>query len=111
MIFNLANLLPFAQKILTETWLYNEGLADQISSFSDEIFDYIRSESYFIPSTSELVLELVETGDRYLCDYYFADHATRSVFWLEPVNVSEWLGEVTGEIAPEHAREIFSPQK
>ncbi|KAJ6625594.1 hypothetical protein B0H10DRAFT_620585 [Mycena sp. CBHHK59/15] len=95
------------KKIVTETWLYDSKPRTEINKFIQIFDDLIEKNQFVIPEDSELVLELLdgyETGV-YHCGYYFADHGTRCIFWLEDVCLDRYLQHVKGgQLAPEHIK-------
>ena len=57
----------------------------------------------------DLVLEVVNASDeQWWCGYYFVQHSTRLLFWLESYVVSEFLNEVKGDLSPSHVGESTS---
>ncbi|KAJ7901887.1 hypothetical protein B0H14DRAFT_1259081 [Mycena olivaceomarginata] len=91
------------KSILTETWLYNPELCQEIMAFIQLVDEFCEAHQIQIPPTSELVLELrqdSETGENY-CAYYFARAETRTIFWLEEFVLD--LDEVKGgQLPPQH---------
>lgn len=75
--------------------------------------DFIRSRGIQLSSRANTVLNLrIDEGktDKYTCEYYIANHATRSVFWLDTVDAdsfSVWW-EVKGVTSSTHIGKIFS---
>ncbi|KAJ7045570.1 hypothetical protein C8F04DRAFT_1065334 [Mycena alexandri] len=95
------------KNIITETWLYNPGWCEQITSFI-EVIDNLREKNELnIPQDAELVLEIQYDEDfqESYCGYYFAHHETRCIFWLHDTRLDEWLEDIKGgRIPPEHAK-------
>ncbi|KAJ7783234.1 hypothetical protein B0H16DRAFT_1496050 [Mycena metata] len=95
------------KKIVTETWLYNPGWCEQITSFIEFIEDLQEKNDLEIPENAELVLEIQrdeELQEDY-CGYYFAHHETRCIFWLHDTRLDEWLEDIKGGPVPqEHAK-------
>lgn len=65
-----------------------------------------------IPPKSDLVLELCknEKIDKWMCGYYFVHHPTRTIYWLEEVEIehqSEPIREVRGNISGFQIGELF----
>jgi len=56
----------------------------------------------------DLVLEVVNAEDGWWCGYYFVEHSTRLLFWLESYVISEFLKEVKGDLSPSHIGESTS---
>ena len=68
-------------KVVTENWLYSKDVQEQLGSWIDLISNVLKQREIQLADTVELYLELEDTTKS--CLYYFVDHATRSVFWLD----------------------------
>lgn len=69
--------------------------ARAIMSLLQELEEYVEDNGIVIAPTTDLVLDL---GAKLKCDYYFADHHHRSVFWLDTYQAESFAiwGEVRG---------------
>lgn len=78
-----------------------------------ELEDYAGANSVAIAPTTDLVLDLFhDETDKVACDYYFADHKLRSVFWLDEFHAntfSVW-NEVKGVTSDAQVGMIFQPR-
>ncbi|GAV99516.1 hypothetical protein LENED_000976 [Lentinula edodes] len=80
---------------------------DRIMVCISDFDDFIRSRGIQLSSRANTVLNLrIDEGktDKYTCEYYIANHATRSVFWLDTVDAdsfSVWW-EVKGVTSSTH---------
>ncbi|KAI0078373.1 hypothetical protein K474DRAFT_1706587 [Panus rudis PR-1116 ss-1] len=80
-------------RVITEASMLSTETQDCIEHFIG-IIRKMLDDRQIIPSTStELFLDLVaaeETAEgTRCCRYYFADHNTRTLFWLDPVNSAD----------------------
>ena len=69
--------------IVTEARVADPGVSDQLNAWVAVICDMITEEKVQLQETSQLFLEVHEDTDT--CNYYFADHGLRTVFWLRAV--------------------------
>jgi hypothetical protein len=60
------------------------GVSDQLDFWLAVICDMITEESVHLQESSHLFLGIHE--DLGTCDYYFADHGRRTIFWLQAVD-------------------------
>jgi len=102
------------QRIYTEEYLYNPTFLSDVEHFVAYLEQLLRATNTPMPSDNcELVLQIdkqqgegEQAGD-VTWSYYYADHSTRSVFWLEDVDIgpdeANWLSEVlAGDMNPAH---------
>jgi hypothetical protein len=68
---------------------------------------YIMTQDIRLPAGGvDLVLDLrLKGNDDYDCGYYFANHETRCLFWLDTHDVSEILEEVKVHYSLSHVGE------
>lgn len=78
-----------------------------ISQLVNSFTYFIESNGIDVDPSTELVLDLEETGEyKGRCGYYLVDHRNRSVFWLdefEKAELPDW-NEVPGVTANAHIR-------
>jgi hypothetical protein len=55
----------------------------------------------------ELVVELLHDDDVTNCGYYYADHESRSLLWLEEHDISDHLSQIKGAKSSPHIRMAF----
>ena len=101
-------LRPRYQRIVTDSWLYDREVFRVLTEFITQIDDFVRSRNLEKTNDVDLVLEVVNASDEWWCGYYFVQHSTRLLFWLEPYIVSEFLNEVKGDLSPSHVGESTS---
>lgn len=70
--------------VVTEAHVSDSGVAAQLEKCLAMLRDIAARENVQLPATTDLFLEIVE--DMETCNYWFADHANRSVFWLHQVD-------------------------
>ncbi|KAI9435468.1 hypothetical protein H4582DRAFT_1969598 [Lactarius indigo] len=70
--------------IVTEADVSEPGVSDQLNAWLAVICDMAIEKRVRIPETSHIFLELHQ--DSGTCNYYFADHGLRTVFWLHTFN-------------------------
>ncbi|KAJ3792435.1 hypothetical protein GGU11DRAFT_802949 [Lentinula aff. detonsa] len=80
---------------------------DRIVACINDFDGFIRSRSIQLSSRTNTVFNLYtdpHDPDEYTCGYYIADHATRSIFWLDDVDAESFpvWGEVKGVTSPTH---------
>ena len=62
----------------------------------------LKTEHHF-----ELVLEIVEMDGSKFCGYYFVDHRSKIIFWLEEFDASRICGDVGAVLSHSHLREYI----
>ncbi|KAF8269466.1 hypothetical protein EI94DRAFT_950737 [Lactarius quietus] len=70
--------------LVTEARVVDPGVSDQMNSWIAIICDMITEENVHLRETTHLFLEIHE--DSGTCNYYFADHVLRTVFWLHTLD-------------------------
>ncbi|KAF8183149.1 hypothetical protein BJ912DRAFT_976800 [Pholiota molesta] len=84
--------------ILTDVYIYNPQSRTRLEDYITKIFEYINKYQILMPSDDVcLVLEFRQSGR---CGYYFVDHATRCLFWLEKYDAMEFLSQVRVRYTP-----------
>ncbi|KAH9003462.1 hypothetical protein EDB86DRAFT_3218122 [Lactarius hatsudake] len=66
--------------VVTEARVTEPGVPDQLNVWLHIIYDMISEKQIPIPQSSDLFLEIHQ--DLGACNYYFADHTRRTIFWL-----------------------------
>ncbi|KAH9031461.1 hypothetical protein EDB84DRAFT_1271049, partial [Lactarius hengduanensis] len=72
--------------IVTEAHIAEPGVSDQLNAWLAIISNMIIEENVHLPETSLLFLELHQ--DSSTCNYYFADHCLRTIFWLHTLDTT-----------------------
>jgi hypothetical protein len=100
------------QKIVTEANLYHAEVMHDIDSFIEHIDNVMRLKGIKLGPEVELVLEpmLSKDGTDIVCGYYFVDHETRCLFWLENFDVSYTLADIKGVKSPAHIKLAIEAQ-
>ncbi|CAA7270228.1 unnamed protein product [Cyclocybe aegerita] len=71
--------------VVTDSCLQEAKVAEQIRFWAEKVEQLAKERDCQIPETAELYLQL--SGED--CNYYLVDHATRTIFWLEPCDTAE----------------------
>jgi len=66
--------------LVTEAHITEPGVSDQLNAWLAVIHDVITEGHVTLPETSHLFLEIHQDSDT--CNYYFAQHDLRTIFWL-----------------------------
>ena len=66
--------------IVTDSDLVESRVSDRLNAWLTIICNMAIEKHVQIPETSHLFLEVHQDSDT--CNYYFADHGLRTVFWL-----------------------------
>ncbi|KAK0496966.1 hypothetical protein EDD18DRAFT_1253291 [Armillaria luteobubalina] len=97
-------------KIITEEWLYDRGIAEKVLRYISILKDAIskRSESFNRVKSWHLYVEIVEYSlpawkddDRFRCRYYFVNNDVECIFWLSKCRLNDYLSELRGEMSPD----------
>ncbi|KAI9458599.1 hypothetical protein BJY52DRAFT_1416383 [Lactarius psammicola] len=76
--------VPVGITMVTEARIAGPGVADQLNAWLSLICNMITEKHVHFPETSHLFLEIHK--DSGSCNYYFADHTLRTVFWLHTLD-------------------------
>ena len=63
-----------------------------------------RDENINLPSDIELVLEIVPGDNEVICGYYFVEHGSRCLFWLEEFDAAGICEEIKAVVSLSHLR-------
>ncbi|KAH9026751.1 hypothetical protein EDB85DRAFT_162236 [Lactarius pseudohatsudake] len=77
---------PLGITIVTEAHIVEPGVSDQLNAWLAIICNVITERHIHLPETSHLFLEIHQ--NLYACNYYFVDHALRTVFWLHTLDIN-----------------------
>uniref|UniRef100_A0A0W0GDU7 WW domain-containing protein n=1 Tax=Moniliophthora roreri TaxID=221103 RepID=A0A0W0GDU7_MONRR len=102
------------RRLYTDADLYNPRILEHVNKFINQFEEYIRTRSIHLSSQINVVFELYIDDDEILCQYYLADHATRTVFWLDKFTLDAdtlptWA-EVKGVTEMSHIRHAIEAQ-
>ncbi len=90
--------------------MYDPGLREEVQRSADllerQIAELEDRGRPFPTRDYDLVLDIVETKDKKTCrQYYFVDHNTKTLFWLELYDMGPLLGDIPGVQEPGHISE------
>ena len=95
------------KRIFTDVYMYDPSLREEVQKSAwllDEKLTELRIR--FPTEDYDLVLDIVETKDKKTTrQYYFVNHNTRTLFWLENYNMARLLNEIRGVEEPSHISE------
>ena len=91
-------------------YMYDPILRDEVKKSAellDEQLAELESRGWIFPTGDyDLVLDIVETKDNKTNRlYYFVDHNTKTLFWLEIYDMSRLLRDTSGVEQPGHISE------
>jgi hypothetical protein len=81
--------------------------ADQIWG---ELKDLARDKNVILPPSVELVLEIVPSENELICGYYFVEHNSRCLFWLEEFDAECICNDIKVVASLSHLRTSFLHQ-
>ena len=70
--------------VVTEAHVSDTTVTESLNDFITSIRALAAEKDTLLPETSDLFLEI--NDDANTCNYWFADHAHRTIFWLHPVD-------------------------
>lgn len=89
--------------------MYDSEKATFINEAANQILGLLPREALdqeaTIPQGYDLVLQLVDLGDRLVVGYYLVDHTTRLLFWMDEFDASIICGEIACVVSFSHLRE------
>ncbi|KAL0573615.1 hypothetical protein V5O48_008345 [Marasmius crinis-equi] len=102
------------KRIYTDANIYNLQIYRHAMRLINEMDTYTRKRHITLSNNVDIVLDLFYEAedDSCCCQYYIADHTTRSVFWLDSYdadNMRVWLG-VKGVTELSHIRHAIESQ-
>ncbi|KIM46860.1 hypothetical protein M413DRAFT_264641 [Hebeloma cylindrosporum] len=86
--------------VITDVYVDDDDPRRRLEGFIEKIFSYIDTYEVIMPAEACLVLEFRQTGK---CGYYFVDHSTRCLFWLEEfdaIDTQDFLVHVRVKFTP-----------
>ncbi|KAM5541921.1 hypothetical protein V8D89_004231 [Ganoderma adspersum] len=83
-------------KIMTDAQMYSESTCEHVLHCAVTIFKSLESKNILLPDSAELYIMPLDYDDA--CLYYFVDHTSGALFWLEEIEVADLgLVEVISE--------------
>lgn len=93
-----------APRIITEAHLYNPDIMAKVTIFVKKIDKLLVRKGIALSSNVELFLQIDGAG----CGYYFVDHATRTEFWLDPLDADDL--NIPPVVSPSHLSSLPAAQ-
>ena len=100
--------IRLAQKVWTNAYMYDRRYHHEVEdcvAYLDHLFhETSPPDGKSVPTDYELVIEIAssDTDDELLWQYYYVEHASRSIFWLEDHLLWKELEAVKGILSPDH---------
>ena len=87
--------------------MYDQSLREEVEKCAALLHEKLESCGRPFPTGDyDLVLDIVETKDKKTNrQYYFVDHNTRTLFWLEVYDMRRLLRDTSGVTEPGHISE------
>ena len=89
--------------------MYDPKLREEVDMFVDVLWkkssELENSDILPMPTNYDLVIDIVETEGKTIIRYYYVDHDTRTVFWLDKYNMKDLLPGILGVTEPGHISE------
>ena len=102
--------IAICQRIYTDADLYDPGQFTIITESSDQILGELenmaRDKNVTLPPGVELVLEIIPLKDDFICGYYFVNHNSRCLFWLQEFDAEEICDDIRVVVSLSHLREL-----
>ncbi|KAK0196656.1 hypothetical protein F5146DRAFT_1012389, partial [Armillaria mellea] len=106
-------------KIITEEWLYDRGIAENVTRYigilqdafsrQSESFDRVKSWHLYV-EIQKNELPAWEGNNRVRCRYYFVNHDAECIFWLSKCRLDDYLLELRGEMSPDLIRRYLQKE-
>ncbi|KII84655.1 hypothetical protein PLICRDRAFT_701806 [Plicaturopsis crispa FD-325 SS-3] len=89
-------------KTVTDAWIYDPAALRSVEYFVRKVYDIAKRNKIEIPATAHLVLELftssILSGQSVSGWYYFVDHSSQCLFWVEEFDVKYHVAETRAPI-------------
>lgn len=89
--------------------MYDPKLREEVDMFVDVLWkkssELESSDILPMPTNYDLVIDIIETEGETILRYYYADHDTRTVFWLDKYYMKDLLPDILGVKEPGHISE------
>ena len=91
-------------------YMYDPRLREEVQKSADSLDVKLAELEYrgvrFPTGDYDLVLDIVETKDKKIIrSYYYVDHNTRTLFWLDIYDMRHLLSDILGVHEPGHISE------
>ncbi|KAI0763100.1 hypothetical protein BD413DRAFT_484729 [Trametes elegans] len=86
------------KRIFTDADVRDRKIKATLQAFEEVLESKIREQNLILPTDYELVLYLEERkiSGGYNWLYYYVDHSTRSLFWVQEMDIIEEISEIGG---------------
>jgi hypothetical protein len=100
------------QNIYTDANLYDPDELLFITESADKVLSDLQNkalnDNIVLPDDVELVLEIVPEGAENICGYYFVEHRSRCLFWLEEFDAGWICNDVAAVVSSSHLRKLVT---
>jgi hypothetical protein len=101
-------LITYYQRIYTDADLCDPENLVVITESADQILGDLvnktRDKNIILPSDVELVLEIVPQDSGPICGYYFVEHRSRCLFWLDNFDAEAICADIKVVVSLSHLR-------
>ncbi|KAF9007837.1 hypothetical protein BDQ17DRAFT_1237536 [Cyathus striatus] len=96
------------KRVYTDANLYDDIILFLVNKSIDQIYQFLDSNSIVLSPMADLVLDLIDNQ----IQYYFADHRSRTVFYLDKMKTSDFPSwyEVQGASSLSHFRYLVESE-
>jgi hypothetical protein len=102
------NILTFQQRIYTDANLYDGEelliITESANQLLTDLNNKALAENVTLPNEIELVLEIRTQDTDKICGYYFVEHSSRCLFWLEEFDAEGICDEIKVVVSMSHLR-------
>ncbi|KAI0064305.1 hypothetical protein BV25DRAFT_1990055 [Artomyces pyxidatus] len=101
------------RRIYTDVDLFDPDSRREIEAFAQYLDDRLEADARSLPSDEcEVVLDCVRDEETGLItwSYYYVDHTTRTLFWLDVYDASNIISDVMGVMSPSHIKHRIEAQ-
>lgn len=102
-------LISLHQRILTDADICDPQIFTVVDESANQLLSELHQraseDNVAIPPDVELVLELIVWDDDVFCGYYFVEHRSRNLFWLDEFDASDICADIKVVVSQDHLRE------
>ncbi|KZP26957.1 hypothetical protein FIBSPDRAFT_948929 [Athelia psychrophila] len=96
------------KRVFTDVYMYDPAKVAMVNEAASRILGQLHrdvlDEEAVLPEDCDLVIEVVELDGETVVGYYFADHASRLLFWMEEFDAWRICREITCVVSFSHLR-------
>lgn len=74
-----------ALRVVTDSYMYTPSIAEKVMYWVPNIEKRAADRGFILSDSVELYIQIDDED----CNYYLADHATKTIFWLDEYETSE----------------------